>query len=79
MSTGELQRIQLGRTIRNEMTGVLYILDEPSVGLHADNVIGLIKIIKKIVTQGNTVVVVDHKISIIGAADYVIEIGPGSG
>lgn len=79
LSTGELQRIQLGRTIRNEMTGVLYILDEPSVGLHADNVIGLIKIIKKIVTQGNTVVVVDHKISIIGAADYVIEIGPGSG
>lgn len=79
LSTGELQRIQLARTIRNEMTGILYILDEPSVGLHADNVKGLIEIIKKIVNQGNTVVVVDHDTSIIKEADYIIEVGPDSG
>lgn len=79
LSTGELQRIQLARTIRNQMTGVLYVLDEPSVGLHAANVDGLIKILKELVKLGNSLVVVDHDTSIIAAADYVIEIGPDSG
>ena len=79
LSTGELQRIQLARTIRNQMTGVLYVLDEPSVGLHPANVAGLIKILRELVRLGNSLVVVDHDTSIIAAADYVIEIGPDSG
>lgn len=79
LSTGELQRIQLGRTLRTQTTGVLYVLDEPSVGLHPDNVSGLIKIFHQLVDQGNSVVVVDHETSIIDAADWIIEIGPGSG
>lgn len=79
LSTGELQRIQLGRTLRTQTTGVLYVLDEPSVGLHPDNVSGLIKIFHQLVDQGNSLVVVDHETSIIDAADYIIEIGPGSG
>ena len=79
LSTGELQRIQLGRTLRSATTGVLYVLDEPSVGLHPANVNGLIKAFRGLVAQGNSVVVVDHDTSIISAADYVIEIGPGAG
>lgn len=79
LSTGELQRIQLGRTIRNETTGVLYVLDEPTVGLHPENVAGLLRIFKTLLDQGNTLVVVDHDMEVIGASDYVIEIGPGSG
>ncbi|MQS76629.1 excinuclease ABC subunit UvrA [Companilactobacillus halodurans] len=79
LSTGELQRIQLARTIRNQMTGVLYVLDEPSVGLHPANVDGLIKILRELVKLGNSLIVVDHDTSIIAAADYVIEIGPDSG
>lgn len=79
LSTGELQRIQLARTLRTQTTGVLYVLDEPSIGLHPANVDGLIKILRKIVDQGNSLVVVDHNVDIIAAADYVIEIGPGSG
>ena len=79
LSTGELQRIQLGRTLRTETTGILYVLDEPSVGLHPDNVAGLIDVFHELVNQGNSLVVVDHETSIINAADWVIEIGPGSG
>ncbi|MCH5463953.1 excinuclease ABC subunit UvrA [Levilactobacillus tujiorum] len=79
LSTGELQRIQLGRTLRSATTGVLYVLDEPSVGLHPANVTGLIKAFRGLVAQGNSVVVVDHDTRIIGAADDVIEIGPGAG
>lgn len=79
LSTGELQRIQLGRTLRSQTTGVLYVLDEPSVGLHPANVSGLIKILHQLVAQGNSLVVVDHDTRIISAADYVIEIGPGAG
>ncbi|KWT43818.1 excinuclease ABC subunit UvrA [Lactiplantibacillus plantarum] len=79
LSTGELQRIQLGRTLRSTTTGVLYVLDEPSVGLHPANVAGLIKAFRGLVAQGNSVVVVDHDTSIISAADDVIEIGPGAG
>lgn len=79
LSTGELQRIQLARTLRTETTGVLYVLDEPSIGLHPANVEGLIKVMRKIVEQGNSLVVVDHNVDIIAAADEIIEIGPGSG
>lgn len=79
LSTGELQRIQLGRTLRTETTGVLYVLDEPSVGLHPDNVAGLIEVFHELVDQGNSAVVVDHEAAIINAADWIIEIGPGSG
>lgn len=79
LSTGELQRIQLARTLRTETTGVLYVLDEPSIGLHPANVDGLIKVLRKLVDQGNSLVVVDHNVDIISAADEIIEIGPGSG
>ena len=79
LSTGELQRIQLARTLRTETTGVLYVLDEPSIGLHPANVDGLIKVLRKLVDQGNSLVVVDHNVDIIKAADEIIEIGPGSG
>lgn len=79
LSTGELQRIQLAKTLRTETTGVLYVLDEPSIGLHPDNVKGLIKIFRELIDQGNSLVVVDHEVDIIEAADWVIEVGPGSG
>lgn len=79
LSTGELQRIQLARTLRTQTTGVLYVLDEPSIGLHPDNVQGLLSVFRSLVKQGNSLVVVDHNIDIIAAADWVIEIGPGSG
>ncbi|WP_295728009.1 excinuclease ABC subunit UvrA [uncultured Limosilactobacillus sp.] len=79
LSTGELQRIQLSRTLRTATTGVLYILDEPSIGLHPDNVAGLLNVFRELVQQGNSLVVVDHNVDIIKAADWIIEIGPGSG
>lgn len=79
LSTGELQRIQLARTLRTQTTGVLYILDEPSIGLHPDNVSGLLNVFRELVDQGNSLVVVDHNVDIIKAADWIIEIGPGSG
>lgn len=79
LSTGELQRIQLSRTLRTQTTGVLYILDEPSIGLHPDNITGLLNVFKELVAQGNSLVVVDHNVDIIKAADWIIEIGPGSG
>ncbi|MFD1670796.1 excinuclease ABC subunit UvrA [Agrilactobacillus yilanensis] len=79
LSTGELQRIQLARTLRTETTGVLYVLDEPSIGLHPDNIKGLLQIFRALIAQGNSLVVVDHDVDIIAAADWVIEIGPGSG
>ncbi|USS84500.1 excinuclease ABC subunit UvrA [Fructilactobacillus myrtifloralis] len=79
LSTGELQRIQLAKTLRTETTGVLYVLDEPSIGLHPDNVRGLLHVFRALINQGNSLVVVDHDVDIIAAADWVIEIGPGSG
>ncbi len=79
LSTGELQRIQLSRTLRTQTTGVLYILDEPSIGLHPDNITGLLNVFRELVHQGNSLVVVDHNVDIIKAADWIIEIGPGSG
>lgn len=79
LSTGELQRLQLAKTIRTETTGVLYVLDEPSIGLHPDNVKGLINVFRALIAQGNSLVVVDHEVAVIEAADWVIEVGPGSG
>ncbi|WIX92081.1 excinuclease ABC subunit UvrA [Amycolatopsis sp. DG1A-15b] len=79
LSTGERQRIQLARAVRNRTTGVLYVLDEPSVGLHPSNVVGLLGVVRDLLADGNSVVVVDHDIQVVREADWVIEIGPGSG
>ncbi len=79
LSTGELQRIQLARAVRNKTTGVLYVLDEPSIGLHPVNVDGLLSVIRDLVARGNTVVVVDHDTRVIAAADEIIEMGVGAG
>ncbi|MCM1145598.1 MAG: excinuclease ABC subunit UvrA [Blautia sp.] len=79
LSTGERQRVQLARAVRNNTTGVLYVLDEPSIGLHPVNVDGLLHIIKDLVAYGNTVVLVDHDIRVLRVADYMIEIGAGAG
>lgn len=79
LSTGELQRVQLARTVRNRTTGVLYVLDEPSIGLHPANVDGLIKAIHQLADDGNTVLLVDHDTRILKAADYLVEMGPGAG
>ena len=79
LSTGELQRVQLARTVRNRTTGVLYVLDEPSIGLHPANVDGLIKLMKQLIKDGNSVVLVDHDTRILNTADYMIEIGPEAG
>lgn len=79
LSTGELQRIQLARTLKNETTGVLYVLDEPSIGLHPNNVEGLVHIFDRLLAQGNSLVVVDHDLDILKKADWLIEMGPGAG
>ncbi len=79
LSTGERQRVQLAKAVRNNTTGVLYVLDEPSIGLHPANIEGLLHIIKDLVSYGNTVVLVDHDIRVLQTADYLIEIGPGAG
>ncbi|WP_407411349.1 excinuclease ABC subunit UvrA [Methanobrevibacter sp.] len=79
LSTGELQRMQLAKTLRNHTTGVLYVLDEPSIGLHPDNVNGLISVIRHLVDDGNSIILVDHDTKILGIADYMIELGPTAG
>ena len=79
LSTGELQRVQLARALRSRSTGVLYVLDEPSIGLHPANVDGLIKVISDLKAQGSTVVVVDHDVRVLKEADHLIEMGPGAG
>ncbi|ALG85473.1 hypothetical protein [Gordonia phthalatica] len=79
LSTGERQRVQLSRAVRNETTGVLYVLDEPSIGLHPSNVDGLVGVMRDLLRDGNSVVVVDHDVQVLVEADWVIEIGPGSG
>lgn len=79
LSTGELQRVQLSRAVRNRTTGVLYVLDEPSIGLHPSNVDGLLKVIDDLLADGNTVVVVDHDVRVLGRVDHLIEVGPASG
>jgi excinuclease ABC subunit A len=79
LSTGELQRVQLAKTLKSHTTGVLYVLDEPSIGLHPNNVDGLIKVIKKLIEDGNSIILVDHDTKILGIADYMIELGPTAG
>ena len=79
LSTGERQRVQLARAVRNRTTGVLYVLDEPSVGLHPANVEGLLGVIRDLLRDGNSVVVVDHDLDVLRQAEHLIEIGPGSG
>jgi excinuclease ABC subunit A len=79
LSTGERQRIELTSTLRASTTGMLYVLDEPSVGLHPINVAGLRKTITALAANGNTVVVVEHERELIRSADWVIELGPGAG
>ncbi|WEV75834.1 excinuclease ABC subunit UvrA [Bifidobacterium sp. ESL0800] len=79
LSTGERQRAQLSRAVRNETTGVLYVLDEPSTGLHPANIEGLIGVMHDLLASGNSVVFVDHDVHVLAAADYFIEMGPGAG
>lgn len=79
LSTGERQRVQLARAVRNETTGVLYVLDEPSIGLHPSNIEGLRGVIDDLLAGGNSVVMVDHDPQVLRGADHLIEIGPGSG
>lgn len=79
LSTGERQRMQLARAVRNRTTGVLYVLDEPSIGLHPANIVGLNTVMKDLVTDGNSVILVDHDTQILKEADWVVELGPGSG
>ncbi|MGC2940975.1 MULTISPECIES: excinuclease ABC subunit UvrA [unclassified Brevibacterium] len=79
LSTGERQRVQLARAVRNETTGVLYVLDEPSIGLHPSNIKGLQGVITDLLDEGNSVVMVDHDPLVLREADHLIEIGPGSG
>jgi len=79
LSTGERQRIELTSTVRASTTGMLYVLDEPSVGLHPSNVTGLRKVISALAGNGNSVIVVEHERELIRSADWVIELGPGAG
>ena len=79
ISTGELQRVQIARTLRSRTTGVLYVLDEPSIGLHPNNADGLINVIKRLVEDGNSIILVDHDTRILSIADYMIELGPAAG
>ena len=79
LSTGERQRIELTSTVRASTTGMLYVLDEPSVGLHPSNVQGLLKTITALAGNGNSVVVVEHEREVIRSADWIIELGPAAG
>ena len=79
LSTGERQRMQLARAVRNRTTGVLYVLDEPSIGLHPCNIVGLIDVMHDLIDDGNSVLLVDHDVQILKASDYLIEMGPGAG
>ena len=79
LSTGELQRVQLTRAVRNRTTGVLYVLDEPSIGLHPSNVDGLLGVVDDLIADGNSVLIVDHDVRVLRTCDHLIEIGPESG
>ena len=79
LSTGERQRMQLARAVRNRTTGVLYVLDEPSIGLHPANLQGLKRIMHDLVADGNSVILVDHDVNVLSEADWVIEMGPKAG
>ena len=79
LSTGERQRVQLARSVRNRTTGVLYVMDEPSIGLHPANVDGLLGVMRDLIADGNSVVMVDHDTRILAAADHLVEMGPAAG
>ena len=79
LSTGERQRMQLARAVRNRTTGILYVLDEPSIGLHPANIVGLTDVMHDLIADGNSVILVDHDTQILGEADYVVEMGPKAG
>ena len=79
LSTGERQRMQLARAVRNRTTGVLYVLDEPSIGLHPANIVGLAGVMKDLIADGNSIVLVDHDVQILKESDWMIEMGPGAG
>ena len=79
LSTGERQRMQLARAVRNRTTGVLYVLDEPSIGLHPSNIEGLTGVMEDLVADGNSVVLVDHDIQVLSKAQWIIEMGPQAG
>lgn len=79
LSTGERQRMQLARAVRNRTTGVLYVLDEPSIGLHPSNIEGLKGVIHDLISDGNSVILVDHDTQILSESDWIIEMGPKAG
>lgn len=79
LSTGERQRMQLARAVRNRTTGVLYVLDEPSIGLHPSNIIGLCGVMDDLIADGNSVILVDHDTQILSKSDWMIEMGPEAG
>ena len=79
LSTGERQRMQLARAVRNRTTGVLYVLDEPSIGLHPSNIVGLTGVMRDLVADGNSVILVDHDTQILKEADWIIEMGSEAG
>lgn len=79
LSTGERQRVQLARAVRNRTTDVLYVLDEPSIGLHPSNIDGLVEVMRDLLADGNSVAMVDHDTRILAAADWLVEMGPGAG
>ena len=79
LSTGERQRMQLARAVRNRTTGVLYVLDEPSIGLHPSNIVGLTGVMHDLIADGNSILLVDHDTQILSEADWIIEMGPGAG
>ena len=79
LSTGERQRMQLAHAVRNRTTGVLYVLDEPSIGLHPSNIVGLTGVMHDLVADGNSVILVDHDTQILKEADWIVEMGPEAG
>ena len=79
LSTGERQRMQLARAVRNRTTGVLYVLDEPSIGLHPSNIVGLNGVMHDLIADGNSVVLVDHDTQVLAESDWLIEMGPEAG
>ena len=79
LSTGERQRMQLARAVRNRTTGVLYVLDEPSIGLHPSNIIGLCGVMEDLIADGNSIILVDHDTQILTKSDWMVEMGPGAG
>ena len=79
LSTGERQRLQLARAVRNRTTGVLYVLDELSIGLHPSNIVGLKAVMHDLIGDGNSVVLVDHDVEILSEADWIVEMGPEAG